>query len=71
MLLSHTGGLRDWASLGTLWPGQAGYSSLMATESLEPRKGKGDEYMVLFEEGQKSGAMYQYLSLIKFNITAQ
>ena len=69
---THAGGLRNWASLGTLWPGQAGYSSLMATESLEPGKGnKGDEYMVLFEEGQKSGAMYQYLSLIKFNITAQ
>jgi hypothetical protein len=73
---AHTG-FDDWASVGTLWKGQAGYSSLLATKSLAPKSNGhdggqpvvGGEYMVLFEEGQATGPMYQYISLITFSLT--
>ena len=61
-----TSGLSDWRAIGTLWPGQAGYSSLLAARSLlEPNEAAAagekaaPDFMVLFEEGGATGAMYQ------------
>jgi len=67
---SAASGFKDWASIGTIWPGQAGYSSLLPVDSLAPGKAPSNasEYLVLFESGNASGAMYEVVSLSRFSL---
>lgn len=64
-------GFKDWTSIGQLWAGQAGYSSLLATKPLAPPGEESEatgDYMVLFESGNATGAMYEVMSLVTFSL---
>eukprot|EP01052_Picozoa_sp_SAG31_P011221 SAG31_NODE_631_length_13367_cov_6.190648_5_plen_316_part_00 len=72
---SAASGLTDWNSLGTLWAGQAGYSSLLAARSLISNKTDGVvtppgsstvDYFVLFEGGYRSS--FEFTMLIGFSV---
>ena len=62
-------GLAGWSSLGELWGGQAGYSSLLAKDTLTvDEQPRGGDYFVAFEMGNQTGPMYEFVGLITFTL---
>eukprot|EP01048_Picozoa_sp_COSAG05_P019734 COSAG05_NODE_3172_length_2268_cov_2.191332_1_plen_419_part_00 len=71
---SSSSGLTDWKSLGTLWPAQAGYSSLLAGRSLLPKeeagRSGGPGPKLLGGKGDEDDDDYDYLVLFEGGFTS-